>query len=67
MAVREFWNIARRKYLSNALRNLFLLLIGALGTTEIIKASFWLKLVLGISAVGSIIMGTFICPKEGAD
>lgn len=67
MIVKEFWNIARRKYLSSTLRNLFLLLIGALGTSEIIKASFWLKLVIGISAAGSIIMGTFICPKEGAD
>ena len=66
MAVRSpFWSSSRREYVSKTLSGVVLLLIGALGTTELFKLPTGKKVLL-LSVAGALfVIGTFFCPSSG--
>jgi len=66
--LRTFWTNARRRLVAKTLANLFLLLIAASATGEIIVGfPWWLKAVVGAAIVLSGVLAVVIMPEEEED
>ncbi len=61
---KDFWNNARREYVSKLASNLMLLCLGALGTTEILKMPLGVRFSLTVLGIALLILGIWVVPKE---
>ena len=64
-SARSVWTNSRRRLIAKTLANLFLLLIGAAATGEVvIGLRWWLKLSVGGAIVVSGVLAVLIMPDE---
>jgi len=62
-----FWTAPRRRLIAKTLANLFLLLIGASATGEVVVGlPPWLKAVVGVAIVAAGVMAVFVMPDDRA-
>jgi len=65
MSERTFWTNGRRRLIAKTLANLFLLLIGASATGEVVVGlAWWLKLAVGVAIVVSGVLSVVVMPGE---
>ena len=63
---KTFWNHARRRLMAKTLATLFLLLIGAAATGDVVIGSpLWLKIAMGVGVAASAIVAVVVMPDDG--
>jgi len=68
MSERTFWTNGRRRLIAKTLANLFLLLIGASATGEVVVGlPWWLKVVVGAAIVASGVAAVIVMPDGVED